>query len=759
MTLVLSSDRERIMARMSRKSSHPDDADLDFALVEGLADHAIVSSGDIGWTDFPNAPPPRAEQARSVSAAEEPTREEYPEATPLSGLSDAPAFFSRAPDTADHESQSSSLDPADVTDAEPEQDFGTDFETALPHGLLTGPATAPATLDDPHWPLNFGQSALAPERSAAAVAPTVPVEIGQPEVDPPETKQVPARDPTEPADLIDDDLKSALLAELADASATAPQDPNNPDVSAGSHSGEVPPDADDETPEADSDSIFDFEQTLLESLPDGVIASFDEQELPALPEASAAMSEGSPAATDADDLPATDDFASELLEGLSDSPGVSSGDPEPPDLPAARESVDASFDSYSVEHSQFPDDRADSVLDTVSNSGLHGDADHGPAAALAFATDPETERALREGLLGYEGTLTDLDEPQVWLGGIKAAISALAAGYTSGLVIVDLDGIPFPVGAIHEFAEVCEPGTAVIALGSEDTARVNREMLLAGVSDYLVKPVTAETVRHAALRATGAEEASAVRGCVAGFSGTGGSGATTLAAATALHAAGQGRYVSVLDLSRTVSAMGLLLDVEPAPGLDQLFDIADRSPPDPKLLDGVRTERSERISVYAYRLGSSLPPVPSMRALVWLLDQLRRRSQLVLVDGLDDPETGFDLSGEMNLRILVVEPTPVGCVRAARTIGLLGGSAPILLVQNHTRKFDPKAGTSLLMKAGVGSSPDIAVPFDASLPELASRGWPGERLPRAFRKPVAALAEGIFAQAFDVMPAEQAAGA
>ena len=573
------------------------------------------------------------------------------------------------------------------------------------------------------------------------------------------TNGFPSLESVELGEPIDNEIESALLAGLVDASAAAPPGPEDrgaPDVSGSS---EAPPDADDETPEADSDPVFDFEQTLLEGLPDGASALFDAQDAPALPESTAVMPEGSPATTGADDLRETEDFANELLAGLSDSPGVCFGDPERPNLPAAPETGSGSSEPLPSDLPRFPDDQSDSDIDTAFVSGIGGAANHGPAAALAFAADPDTERALREGLLRYERPLSSLDEPEVWPGGIKAAISALAAGHSSGLVIVDLDGIPFPVGAIHELAEVCEPGTAVIALGSENTAWVSREVLLAGVSDYLVKPVTAEIVRQAALRATGSVEVPSARGCVAGFAGTGGSGATTLAAATALHAAGEGRYVSVLDLSRTVSAMGLLLDVEPAAGLDQLFNVADRSSPDPKLLDGVRTERSERISVYAYRLGSSPPPVPSMRALDWLLGQLRRRFQLVIVDGIDDPKTRFHLLGELDVRVLAVEPTPAGCVRAARTIGLLGESAPILLAQNHTRKFVLEAGSRLLAEASVDTPPDAVIPFDASLPGLASRGWPGERLPRGFRKPVAALADRMFAQAFDPPPAAQALAA
>ena len=308
---------------------------------------------------------------------------------------------------------------------------------------------------------------------------------------------------------------------------------------------------------------------------------------------------------------------------------------------------------------------------------------------------------------------------------------------------MDLDGVPFPAGAMHELAEVCEVGTAVIALGSDGSARASREILLAGVSDYLVKPVSPAAIRDAALRATGADTDPTLRGCVAGFAGTGGSGATTLAAAAALHAAEQGRYVSILDLNRTVSSMALLLDVEPAPGLDQLFEVAGRSLPDPGLLDGVRTERSERISVYAYRLGSTLPPAPSMPALDWLLSQLRHRSQLVLVDGLDDPGTYFDLLGEVDLRVLVVEPTASGAARAARTLDLLSPAAPVLLVQNHTRAFRPDAGTAMLNGAGIEAASDVVVPFDRSLPELAGRGWPSDRLPRGLRKPLGALSERL----------------
>ena len=576
---------------------------------------------------------------------------------------------------------------------------------------------------------------------------------------------VPAEKPLERAPRVHPDLESALIEGLSGAPSLSLENPESAD----------PPDV----PEPVGGIDADFEAILLEGLSDISPVSSEE---PAGTDP--AEDAGPPAeAGEAESAPVLDaDFESALLQGLSTDPDP----PASPDSPApSSDAVSESDDSvaatvFDFENSlleglsgdpsassdadlpEAPPSFAGTLPDDFSNgppesSGNTEPADLpavlGPAAALAFALDPETEDALREGLLHFEGPTPECDDPQVWPGGILAAVTALSEGHSSQLVIVDIDGIPYPAGAIHELAEVCEIGTVVIAVGSDDSARVNREILLAGVSDYLVKPVTAAEVREAAALATASDRNFPTGGHVAGFAGTGGSGTTTVAAATALHAAAQGRYVSVLDLNRTVPAMALLLDVEPSAGLDQLFDVAGRMPPDAQMLDGVRAERSDRISLYAYRLGSSPPPAPPMPALDWLLGQLRHRSQLVLVDGLDDPEVHFSLLAEVDARVLVVEPTSAGAVRAARILDLLGGGAPPLLVQNHTRAFKPQAGTRLLLDAGVETPPDVVIPFEPTLPEIADRGWPRGRMPRRLRKPIASLADRIPMQATAGRPA------
>ena len=290
-------------------------------------------------------------------------------------------------------------------------------------------------------------------------------------------------------------------------------------------------------------------------------------------------------------------------------------------------------------------------------------------------------------------------------------------------------------------------GTTVIAIGSDNTARSSRELLLAGVSDYLVKPITAAAVQESVARAARSDPIGSVTGKVVGFAGTGGSGATTLVAAAALEASARGRFVSVVDLSRTVPTSAILLDVDPSAGLDQLLDVAVGAIPDPQMLDGVRTQRSERISVYAYRWNVEPLAVPSLQAVEWLLDELRQRSQLVLVDGLDDPDMRFAVLEQTDIRVVVAEPTVRDVLRAARIVDLLGGREPTLRVRNHTREFKRGSGSGPLVGAGTQLPADVEIPFEPSLPAIADRGWPDGRMPRQLRKPLAGLIDRLLTDA------------
>ena len=371
---------------------------------------------------------------------------------------------------------------------------------------------------------------------------------------------------------------------------------------------------------------------------------------------------------------------------------------------------------------------------------------------LAFATDAASEAALREGL-------ASLGNAQVWDGGLRAAAQALRQGHTAPLVFVDLDGERYPAGALHALSAVCEEGTTVVAFGTDATAGCCREALLAGVREYLVKPLDPGAVHGAVMRAAAAA-GDAPRGALVGFTGTGGTGATTLAALTALTAAARGRYVSVLDLNRTCPAVSLSLDVEPASGLVDLLGTAARASLHPEVVDRVGAVRSERVTVYGYLQGAVPPPLAPAWAVCELLVELQRRSHLVIVDGMDDVNLRHTLLALVDTRVLVIEPTAAGASAAARTVArlgpMLGAGWPHVMVANHTRAFASEAGARALQRAGLHARPHVVVPFESALPAFVLSGMPDGRLPRALRAPLDRIVDRVLTPEVEAPPAVEA---
>ena len=363
--------------------------------------------------------------------------------------------------------------------------------------------------------------------------------------------------------------------------------------------------------------------------------------------------------------------------------------------------------------------------------------------AGAFVADPETMLAVQAGLPEWEVEAHD--------GDIRTAISVLAGDASKQLILVDLDGVPYPAGSIHELAAVCQVGTTVVALGSQDSARFSRDVLATGIADYLIKPITPDRLREVVLGAVASGSGPDGGGRSVAFAGTGGSGASTLLAATAISAAARGRYVAVLDLNRAFSAVPFMLDVEPAPGLDELLEAAAAGTPDPELVEAARVSHSDRISVFAYRWNPLLAPPASHKSIRLLLADLRRRFHLVLVD--PEPSGRIPALRDCDRPVLVTEPTRNGALRSARAFAGLGSGAAVVHVGNRTRPLRRSAIAKAAGAARASQEPDIQVPFDGTLPELSDRGELYARFPRKLRQPMDRLIDLLSTAPADRLPA------
>ena len=228
----------------------------------------------------------------------------------------------------------------------------------------------------------------------------------------------------------------------------------------------------------------------------------------------------------------------------------------------------------------------------------------------------------------------------IFQGGIAAAVRALGAMQCPEVLIVDISDSSDPRSDMRALAEVCEPDTVVIVLGTVNDVTLFRDLLHAGVLDYLIKPLSSELLREALISADEAlsAEEEGIEEDVVGdqqaiivLSARGGLGASTLAANLAwVKSEKEKQQTILLDMDTYFGTSSLQFDMEPGRGLADAIENPDR-------VDGLFLERAvvkptERLAI----LGSEAPigsmEQPSLDALERLMVALSENYTVVVAD-------------------------------------------------------------------------------------------------------------------------------
>lgn len=183
---------------------------------------------------------------------------------------------------------------------------------------------------------------------------------------------------------------------------------------------------------------------------------------------------------------------------------------------------------------------------------------------------------------------------KVHKGGLRNAVQSLSITASPNILLVDLSESSDPINDINGLAEVCEPGTVVIAMGQVNDVRLYRDLQASGIHDYLLKPVFPEQVRDVLMHAQAmlnaprlAEPVEKTTRTLTAVVGTrGGVGASTIATSLAwLMGANAKRSAALLDLDVHFGTGALTLDLEPGRGLIDAID-------NPSRIDGLFIERA-----------------------------------------------------------------------------------------------------------------------------------------------------------------------
>jgi pilus assembly protein CpaE len=342
----------------------------------------------------------------------------------------------------------------------------------------------------------------------------------------------------------------------------------------------------------------------------------------------------------------------------------------------------------------------------------------GRPAILGFVSDGETETLLREYISELEP-----GDGSILRGGIAKAITHLAQHRSPEILIVDISGVELPVSKINELADACEPGVSVIAIGNRDEIGLYRDLLQAGVSDYVVKPINrrllAKAVSDGRVRAGEASSIHKKRGTLVAFVGArGGVGTTTLAVNTAWYLANRhSRRVALVDLDLQNGDCALALEIKPTSGLSEA--LANPLRIDTTLLERMLSPVGERLFV----LGSEEPLSADLHftavAVETLVSVIRKQFHYVIVDVPRIPAAPYRRALAIaDFRIMVADQT----FRSVRDLVRLraasreaDGERRDLLIVNRYGEVGRHAVTLEEMQHVLEIKPKTVIPFQPTL--------------------------------------------
>jgi pilus assembly protein CpaE len=356
-----------------------------------------------------------------------------------------------------------------------------------------------------------------------------------------------------------------------------------------------------------------------------------------------------------------------------------------------------------------------------------------PRAALArepfaaFVCDEATAEALRPiaSEMGWQ-------PEKVSRGGLRNAVQTLAVSASPSILFVDMSESGDPLNDINALAEVCEPGTIVIAAGQVNDVRLYRDLVSSGIQDYLLKPFNADQVReaiaHAQLTLAGprigvelaTERAHAM---IAVIGVRGGVGCSMVASSLGwLLGEAEGRSTALLDLDVHFGSAALAFDVEPGRGLTDAID-------NPGRIDGLFIERAmvkatPKLSLLSAEAPLNHPLVTDGSAFFQLQEELRGAFEMTVLDLprhmlIQHPHLLHDAQGV----VLVVEMTLAGARDTIRMLSWFKANVPGVAVTLLANRVAGGAAeiSRKEFEESIERRIDLCMPYDPKLISQAAK--------------------------------------
>ncbi|MDD3797866.1 MAG: pilus assembly protein CpaE [Novosphingobium sp.] len=307
-------------------------------------------------------------------------------------------------------------------------------------------------------------------------------------------------------------------------------------------------------------------------------------------------------------------------------------------------------------------------------------------------------------------------------GGLRNAVQSLSISASPAILMVDLSESGDPLNDINALAEVCEPGTVVIAVGQVNDVRLYRDLLASGIHDYLLKPLTAAQLRDSLTQAQmvfaapkSGEGAAPKRHITTAVVGTrGGVGASTLATSLAwLFSTHDKMPTALFDLDVHFGTGALTLDLEPGRGLTDAID-------NPSRIDGLFIERAmiranDNLAILSAEAPIGSPLMTDGSAFVQLEEEFRHAFEMTVIDLPRNMLINFPhLLADVNVVVVATELTLASARDAIRILAWLKTNASHVRPLVVANRVQPGMGeiSKADFEASIEHKIDFVVPFD-----------------------------------------------
>lgn len=341
-----------------------------------------------------------------------------------------------------------------------------------------------------------------------------------------------------------------------------------------------------------------------------------------------------------------------------------------------------------------------------------------PRIAIHFF--PENEATFKACDTAAQDRRMSRAQASVRSGGIEAALATYVDEPTPSLVIVETNARgPAIMAQLGRLAEVCDAQTKVVVIGQHNDIALYRELMRAGVSDYLVTPIQPLQLIKVIGGLFTDPEAPFVGRTIAFIGARGGAGSSALAHNFAynLSEAMQANTV-IADYDLPFGTAGLDFNQDPLQGVAEALNEPDRL--DTTLLDRMLTRCSERLSLFSAPASLEQDYLADEEAYDEVTRKVRSIAPFIVLD-LPHIWTPWLKKTLISADEVVIVATPdLASLRNAKNlIDLLKSfrpnDNPPKLVMNQT---DMPGRPEIPLKdftAALGLTPVCAVPFDPKL--------------------------------------------